>query len=423
MSGTKFELRALASGWRGICLVAVTYVYFLIFAQFAFIKRLAELGIADTHLKIVMGAMAAGGILLSLIAGRPLFAASAPSPRMRLQAALCICSAAAIASLLPLSLGASRIVSFAIGAGLGLLTVTLVSHLPLWLGHGDGLIKVGVGTGLGYLICNLPPLFTAAPESQAITAASLSLAGIIAAAKLTSPSRTQPPTQPQERISFGRVLVCFTALVWLDSAAFFIIQNTPILKAGTWEGTAHLWVNGLIHLVAAIAGAWLLRRRGLPSVFNGAVLLLAAACLLLLNPDRTLLASVLYPIGVSLYSVALVAYPSLLSSATSSQERARNAGSIYSVAGWFGSAMGIGMGQHLGEVPVVFVALAATLVLGPQMLVLIRRRTREMAAVTAALTAALCIRMAIIVLEGSAGLAQHDVSPRLHQLSLAVCPS
>jgi len=35
---------------------------------------------------------------------------------------------------------------------------------------------------------------------------------------------------PQHNLSFLRVLLCFAALVWLDSAAFFIIQNTPALK-------------------------------------------------------------------------------------------------------------------------------------------------------------------------------------------------
>jgi hypothetical protein len=57
-------------GWRGVTLVAITYVYFLIFAQFAFLKRLAEIGIAGNYLKMVMGAMAAGGILASLLAPR-----------------------------------------------------------------------------------------------------------------------------------------------------------------------------------------------------------------------------------------------------------------------------------------------------------------------------------------------------------------
>jgi len=46
------------SGWQGISLVAITYVYFLIFAQFAFLHRLADLGIAGAHLKAVMAAMA-----------------------------------------------------------------------------------------------------------------------------------------------------------------------------------------------------------------------------------------------------------------------------------------------------------------------------------------------------------------------------
>jgi hypothetical protein len=39
------------SGWQGASLVAITYVYFLIFAQFAFITRLASLGLAGAHLK------------------------------------------------------------------------------------------------------------------------------------------------------------------------------------------------------------------------------------------------------------------------------------------------------------------------------------------------------------------------------------
>ena len=56
--------KKFGSGWQGACLVAITYVYFLIFAQFAFLKRLATLGITDAHLKPVMEVMAVGGILL-----------------------------------------------------------------------------------------------------------------------------------------------------------------------------------------------------------------------------------------------------------------------------------------------------------------------------------------------------------------------
>ena len=112
------------SGWRGVGLIAITYVYFLIFAQFAFLKRLAMLGIADTHLKAVMGAMALGGILLSLLTPRVTYCRA---PQVRVRMALAACGLAAILTILPLGLAASTAVAFLIGAGLGLLTVTTVN--------------------------------------------------------------------------------------------------------------------------------------------------------------------------------------------------------------------------------------------------------------------------------------------------------
>ncbi len=379
------------SGWQGISLVTITYVYFLIFAQFAFLKRLAALGVADTHLKAVMAAMAAGGILLSLLAPR---LALLPRPGTRLQVALSACAASAALSLLPLNLPGSLAVALLIGCGLGLLTVTLVTHLRGWLGTRNPLLGVGLGTGLGYFLCNFPPLFTASLASQAITAAALCVAGIFISASQVAPVQAEAP-HPRGAFSFPRALISFTALVWLDSAAFFIIQNTPALKAGTWQGSAHLWGNGLLHLLAALGSVWLLRRRGTQFVLALAFLSLAAACLLLLHPDRVLLASFLYPVGVSLYSVALVAYPSLLGSAALPAERGRQAGWIYTVAGWVGSAMGIGMGQHLGHVPPAFVALAGVPILLPLLYVFFRSHSREVAATAAVLAAAFCIRYTI----------------------------
>ena len=91
-----------------------------------------------------------------------------------------------------------------------------------------------------------------------------------------------------------------------------------------------------------------------------------------------MLASVFYPIGVSLYSVALVAYPSLLAPAAADAERGRIAGWIYAIAGWTGSAMGIGMGENLGHVPPVFVAAAGAAILLPHLFPYLRRRDREL---------------------------------------------
>ncbi len=382
------SLRHLSAGWRGACLLAITYVYFLIFAQFAFLKRLAELGIADTHLKLVMAAMASGGILFSFLAARPLVQVS---PRLRLQVGFLVCAVAAFLVTAPLGLGASMAVSWLIGCGLGLVTVTLVTHLGRWLGGGQRLLQVGLGTGVGYFVCNLPILFTASARAQATTAASLCLVGIFAAASGTSDAQAPDSESPvpAANTSFLLVLASFTALIWLDSGAFFIIQNTPALKAGTWQGTLHLWADGSLHLVAALGCAFLLRRRSLALVLSLAVLSLSLACLLLLDPSRALVASFFYPVGVSLYSVALVAYPSLLLPGSSVAQRAQRAGWIYAISGWIGSAMGIGMAQHLGHIPVLFVLSACVVVFAASLPRQIPRYRRELTVVAVIVVAAL----------------------------------
>ncbi len=380
------------SGWQGACLVAITYVYFLIFAQFAFLGRLATLGVAGAHLKLVMGAMAAGGILFSLLTPRLSWW---ESPDLRLRIGLVISAAAALLSLLPLGVAGAMAVSLLIGTGLGILTVTLVTHLRRWTGNGNPLAMVGLGTGVGYLVCNLPLLFNASAEAQAVTAGLLCMAGAGITLRPGIDEIEPVKAQTQVAIPFLQVLASFAALVWLDSAAFFIIQHTPALKAGTWAGAVHLGSNGLLHFAAALAGAWLLGRRGLPLVLSAAFVALGGACLLLLHPDGALPASLLYPVGVSLYSVALVAYPSLLAPASSVAERGRRAGWIYAIAGWAGSAMGIGMGQNLGYVPPVFVLAAGTVVLLPWLVRFSLRRKREVALTAAVMLAAFYLDRAL----------------------------
>lgn len=377
------------AGGRGAGLVAITYVYFLIFAQFAFLNRLAALGIAGAHLKAVMAAMAVGGVGLSLLAPRISLCSSA---QVRLRAGFGVSGAAALLALLPLSSAAAMAVSLLVGSGLGLLTVTLATHLGAWCSRRNPLLTVGLGTGIGYFLCNVPWFFAASPQVHSIAAALLCLLGILLApGDAAEPQSAPVDSRASAALPFPFVVASFAALVWLDSAAFFIIQHTPALKAGTWQGTTHLWTNALLHLVAAVAGAILLSRRGLLFVLTTAFLVLACACWLLLDPGRTLPASVLYPVGVSLYSVALVAYPSLLSPAASLAERARQAGWIYALAGWVGSALGIGMGQNLGHVPPLFLAAAGVLVLMPALLVLAQRRARELALTAAILVVAFAV--------------------------------
>ncbi|MDE3188012.1 MAG: cbb3-type cytochrome c oxidase subunit II [Acidobacteriota bacterium] len=399
------------SGWQGASLVAITYIYFLIFAQFAFLGRLAALGIAGTNLKAVMAAMAAGGILLSLLTPR---ISLWSSPLLRLRLGLSMSSAAAFLALLPLSISVAIAVALLIGAGLGLLTVTLVTHLGQWCGEKNQLLKVGLGTGIGYLLCNIPAFFAASPQVQAVAAGLLCLAGIGITPRAIEVKPNSRSTDRPAALPFSFIVACFAALVWLDSAAFFIIQHTASLKAGTWQGTAHLWTNGALHLCAALGSAWLLRRRALSFVLSLAFFVLACACLLLLDPARILPASVLYPIGVSLYSVALVAYPSLISPAASIAQRGRQAGWLYAIAGWVASALGIGMGQNLGHVPPAFVAAAGAIVLLPWLLKICRMRTREIGLVAVVLLAAFLIQRIHVALHAGDPLSQVERGRRVY---------
>ena len=372
-----------------MALVAVTYVYFLIFAQFAFLHQLAALGIAGDHLKAVMAAMALGGILASFLIPRVRIL---PSPVLRLQLGFGIAGFAALLATVSLSFWSALVTALLIGAGLGVLTVTLVTHLTLWTGYRSALVKVGLGTGAGYLLCNVPQFFTATPHVQAAASAVLCAMGVLLAYSCIEEERLHGEEEKEpEPIPFVLVVASFAALIWLDSAAFYIIQSTASLKAGTWQGSAHLWANGFIHFGAALASVWFLRRRGLAVALGVAVGALGFACLLLLDPHRAITASVFYPIGVSFYSVALVGYPSLLSPARNTAERGRQAGWIYAIAGWMGSALGIGMAQNLGYVPPAFVAVAITIVLLPLLVRVFRHRPRELAVTGFVLLVALLV--------------------------------
>ncbi len=389
-SGTARRELSGWNDWRGVVLVAGTYIYFLIFAQFGFLKRLDTLGVGASHLKLVMAAMACGGILSSLLAPR-ISLKNDPAARLRL--ALAGCAVAALLSTLPLTVAASAAVSALIGVSLGLLTVTLVTNLDMWFVSSSPLWRIGLGTGLGYFVCNVPELFTASPLGIALFVSAVCAAMIVAAGRGREGNNILRAAQfTGKPPSFGLLLACFTALIWLDSAAFFIIQNSPALKAGTWQGDGHLWRTGTVHIIAALASAWLLVHWGTSLTLFCAFASLAGACLVLHNPAHASIAAVLYPVGVSLYSVALVAAPAFLLSTTSREDRAKKTGWIYAVAGWIGSAMGIGMGQNLHRVPTTLIATAALLFVIPWAWRYRKDYLAQVAAVLGTLAAALALQ-------------------------------
>ncbi|MEO5917051.1 MAG: cbb3-type cytochrome c oxidase subunit II [Luteolibacter sp.] len=338
---------------RAAVVVAAVYGYFLIFAQFAFVELLRAGGASLTQEKVALGSMALAGF-----AGGFLAAWRGASPAMvRIALALAAVSSvlAPFANAMPGALG----IAIATGAALGVATVSLAAMVPAWC----GVAWVGLGTGLGYAVCNFPAIFTQTPVGQAYVGTGFAIAGLLAV-----PSLTKWREHELKKIfPLWGAIALFTALVWMDSAAFFIIQHSTDLKNGTW-GTGLLWRNAAVHLSVAIAAGFWLARGGARMLPAFAWAILAVAALAVNGGSTRDLAGWLYPAGVSLYSAALVAWPGWFSGVSGPRRAGWRAAWLFAIAGWFGSANGIGMAQTLQRVPPEFVALSGALVVAVMVL-------------------------------------------------------
>lgn len=329
--------------------IAATYAFFLIFAEFAFLELVQA---AAGAVRPVMAVLAVAGVAGSLVAaGR--FDAAKAGRALAMAFALCATGAGLALVVPPAGLFGAAAVA---GLGLGGLTVTLAASLrgllePTRLGF-----WIGAGTGTAYAFCNLPWLFAASPRRQTLVAVGLALLG----AALTWRWRVGPgvPATGVDHEGRGRTtwIVWLLALVWLDSAAFYVIQHTPELRSGTWGGPGLLAGNALVHFfVALAAGTWADRGRA-AGVALAAFALLVAACGLLVGGETTGVA-VAYTAAVSLYSTLLVHYPAY-------GARPWLAAGVFAIAGWGGSALGIGMAQDLQRIPLWFLATAVVVFLG-----------------------------------------------------------
>ena len=362
--------------------IAATYGYFLIFAQFGFLHAVEAAGGTPESLLPIMTVMGAAGIGGSVIAAGRFHVRRAHE---QLAQALGICAAAAGLAIIAHRPGALAGVAALVGFGTGAATVTLATMLRRVLG-GERLGRwVGLGTGLAYAFSNLPPVFEAKPAGQAVFGLLLALAGIPAALalKLRGPDERSTGFD-HARAGAGAWVLVLLALVWLDSAAFYIVQHTPDLKGDSWSGHTQLYINATVHLVAAVLAGRALDRRKLGLTTGLAALLLLSACLLLDEAHRTFaLGVIFYTAGVSCYSTVLLFYPAW-------SARPWRAALVFSVAGWAGSALGIGMARNLGRVPGWFVVLAGAVVTVALLARWIGMRRSKGAVAVGAVVIALC---------------------------------
>jgi len=355
----------------GVLLIAGTYFYFLIFAQFSLLELLK--GDLVDLVKAMMAAMAVGGIAGSLLTPQLL---RRFGPVLCLRVALAGCAVMSGLAV-PVHFGVGYfLISIGVGLGLGVLTVALTANLRVFLSPGSWGLAIGTGTGLAYACANLPPVFASSPESQSWLATAALLLVLPAVGSLKKETTPDLPAPISGGLSLPVAILMFLALVWLDSAAFFIIQQTPVLKASSW-GSSHLWRNAVVHFSFALLAGYLLQRQRVTLVVVVSFFLLAVASLCLDHPETALAGGWLYPAGVSLYSTALVACPAFLIQRQSPHATAFAAALIYSIAGWFGSANGIGMAENLNRIPVAFLVIAGVVLAGPHLWYFLKCRGAE----------------------------------------------
>ncbi len=356
----------LATHLPGILAVAAAYVYFLLFAQFAFLNLLHERLAATPEVERTMAAMGIAGFLVSLATAGLL---EIHRPRRLLAIGFAGCAATAMASLLATGTWELATAAAAIGTSTAVLTVALATGLrELIRGRRFGL-TVGLGTGVAYLLCNLPPIFEGSVALRTTVAAVACLAGLAAVRWQAPRESSQPESSSRPALSrrdcfgfgFASLILSFLALIWLDSAAFAIIQETVALKDSTWGSASQKLSLGATHFLAAALGGWLIDRGFFRSLLIAAFCLFGAAFTLLDAGGWLAASGPIYAVGISLYSVALVAYPSYLGDEPGLVPRRWRAGIIYGVAGWLGSALGVGMAQNLHHIPRPFLWITGAL--------------------------------------------------------------
>ena len=368
------------SWWAALAAIAATYVYFLIFAEFAFLELARAIAPAAERLRWLMLGLGAGGVAGAVIGARVFRPARA---RGLLAAAFRACAAAALIALIARSFLTALVAAVAVGVSLGWLTVTLTAALRGAAGGRRLGLCIGAGTGLAYACCNLPWLFRAPAVTQTAVAVVVVVAASYAARGMANPpAATEAVESDYAPTGVTRWVVILLALVWMDSAVFYIIQHTASLRAATWGDSWMLSANAVTHLVAAVGAGLLLDRGWRGSLAGAATALLAIACLILNGRLPAILpAAWIYTAGVSLYSTVLVDYPAR-------SGRPGIAAVVFAVAGWIGSALGIGMAQDLAQVPVVFVVTAGAVVAAA---LVWRTRTLRVAGFAAIVVAAVAV--------------------------------
>jgi cytochrome c oxidase cbb3-type subunit 2 len=336
--------------FASVVVIATTYIYFLIFAGFAFVD-FARQFVPRGHMPILLVALGGGGVAGCIWAARSFVAARG---RKYLMYGLAGSSLAALLTLVARHEALLIIVAVLVGLSMAWTAVSLSLCLRPTLHFQRLGLWCGLGTGLAYAFCNQPFIFEASLTGRIVTAAVAAALGAGAAFWMRGvPSRASSLPDYDPRAAISWVVVLFV-LVFMDTLVFYIIQHNATLKLLSWETPLILQGNAFVHLCAAFITGLVLDQRwpGLTTLV-ALLLLLASSMVLSLHTDHFPKARMLYIAAVSIYSTVMIYLPARGC-------RPRFAATLFAVSGWLASALAlmVAVGWEIRDVPGWIVVLA-----------------------------------------------------------------
>jgi len=349
-------------------IVASVFFYFLIFAQFGFLHRIAETHPPAYLNEIALFSMGFGGILGCIIAARCF---SLKHAKSWLMAGFIACGLSATTVAAIPNIWIYIVIAFGVGLFLGILTVVVVPILSnSFPGKSLG-TWTALGVGTAYACSNIPIIFNSSPQNHCIIGGMVCALGVVLSNYLPSfgtsnnqETNQQYPTPIALYLKGGviAVVAMFLALIWLDSAVFYIIQETESLKSSTWSTDGQLWTIAIIHFIAAIVAGKCLDKGWIFQLLIFALLLLSLGAWKIIHPSAAGSSLPIYihayVVAVSLYSTSLVAYAALRPETKNTPAIPTRAAWVFAVSGWVGSGMGIGMAKDLNTIPNCFFLIA-----------------------------------------------------------------
>lgn len=312
----------------------VIYSYFLIYAQFGFLRYLEAFN--DPQLiKSIMPMMLVGALISGIVIRY--------KNVTRIKVYLCVgFLLAIIAALLPAYIKDVQGfygVSFLIGFSLGILTILSTSSLYMHLRYFEVIFVATLSTGASYLFCNIPWLHYNTSSVISMVVAGIGVLGLLNCILISWEEKRLPrqKVRKQDDRQFYLVTLLFFVVLFIDAYSFYIIQNNAELMKYSW-GDGRCITQGLFHVFGAFLAYFFLSQKKIHYLLC-VVMFLFCISIHRVGTEGSLIFAYFYAIAIAMYSSAMISFPANFSD--SFEKRKIVTTDLYLVAGWLGSGLGV----------------------------------------------------------------------------------